>query len=291
VKIFVSYSRRDADFAQQVYDYFKDSGHDIFTDVNNIKLGDVWSNTIENNISNCDVFVIIVTHAALRSPEVEKEVLSAKTQNKKIIPAVHKSVQYNDIKWDLNKIQGIEFEDKYELARTLYLKIANNQGEKASNPSLTVSRRQRSNLKIIIPIVAVGAIIGLTIIIIINQTRQPGQPEQTEQVPTTREELGNVSVSIPQNAAASNGSSYIPSTLSVNTPTQVTWTNNDSVVHTVTSGSPFSRQTDSEGVGQLFDSGAIMPQGTFAHTFNETGAFEYYCILYPFSMSGQIIVN
>ncbi len=31
--------------------------HNIFTDINNIQVGDIWSNTIENNISTCDIFV------------------------------------------------------------------------------------------------------------------------------------------------------------------------------------------------------------------------------------------
>jgi hypothetical protein len=141
MKIFVSYSRKDPDFARQVYDYFKDSGHDIFTDVNNIKPGDVWSSTIENNISNCDVFVIIVTYAALSSPEVEKEVLNAKAQKKKIIPAIHNSVKYTDIKWDLNRIQGIEFEDKHELARSLDLKIIRNR-ERLAGLAEETGRRQ-----------------------------------------------------------------------------------------------------------------------------------------------------
>jgi NADH/NAD ratio-sensing transcriptional regulator Rex len=80
VEIFVSYSRRNSDFAQQIYEYFKDSDHDVFTGVNNIQLGDIWSDTIENNISNCDIFVIIVTHASLRSQEVEKELLQAQRE-------------------------------------------------------------------------------------------------------------------------------------------------------------------------------------------------------------------
>ena len=72
MKIFVSYSRRDAgDFAYQIHEHLKED-YDIFTDVNDIQIGDVWSNTIETNISNCDLFIIILTNAALKSPEVEQ---------------------------------------------------------------------------------------------------------------------------------------------------------------------------------------------------------------------------
>ena len=51
VKIFVSYSRRDAgDFAHQLNRHLSSFNYDIFTDVDSIKPGEIWSNTIESNI-------------------------------------------------------------------------------------------------------------------------------------------------------------------------------------------------------------------------------------------------
>ena len=49
--------------------------------------------------------------------------MQAQREKKIIIPCFHKNVRVDDIKWGLNKIQGIEFSDKYELARELYSKI------------------------------------------------------------------------------------------------------------------------------------------------------------------------
>ncbi len=124
MKIFVSYSRRDAgDFANQINRNLSIFKHDIFTDVDDIKAGEIWSNTIEENISNCDIFVVIVTHGALQSPHVENEILQAQRENKKIIPCFFRDIHPNIIKWGLEKIQGVEFSDKYELARDLYSKI------------------------------------------------------------------------------------------------------------------------------------------------------------------------
>lgn len=124
MKIFVSYSRRDAgDFANQVDIYLSSFKYDIFTDINDIRGGDVWSDTIETNISNCDIFVIIVTYGALQSEHVEREVLQAQKENKKILPCLFRRINLNEIKWGLERIQGVEFSDKYELARDLYSKI------------------------------------------------------------------------------------------------------------------------------------------------------------------------
>jgi hypothetical protein len=123
VKIFISYSRRDAgDFADRINEVLKEE-HDIFTDVDDIEPGAIWTNVIEENISRCDIFIVIVTFAALKSSEVEKEVLQALKKNKKIIPCVYRGIKINQLKWDLGKFQGIVFKDEYALAREIYQKI------------------------------------------------------------------------------------------------------------------------------------------------------------------------
>jgi tetratricopeptide (TPR) repeat protein len=128
VKIFVSYSRRDAgDFANQIQRHLSSFKYDIFTDVHSIKAGETWSNIIEENISKCDIFVAIVTYGALQSSHVENEVLQAQNEKKTIIPCFHKDISINDIKWGLEKIQGVEFDDKYELARNIRSKIADSK--------------------------------------------------------------------------------------------------------------------------------------------------------------------
>ena len=114
MEIFVSYSRRDADFAQHVYDYFEESEHVIFTDVNNIQMGDIWSDIIKDNISKCDVFAMIVTFASIRSKYIEREVLQAQRENKLIIPCFYKDIVESDVIWDLSSYQGVKFEDKYD---------------------------------------------------------------------------------------------------------------------------------------------------------------------------------
>ena len=78
---------------------------------------------------------------------------------------------------------------------------------------------------------------------------------------------------------------YDPSPLTVKAGTSVTWTNNDSSIHTVTSGLP-----EKGDVGTLFDSSLINPGMTFVHVFDKQGTFDYSCTLHPF-MHGQIIVK
>jgi plastocyanin len=72
---------------------------------------------------------------------------------------------------------------------------------------------------------------------------------------------------------------FSPVTLTISNGQTVTWTNMDSVSHTVTS---------TTGV---FDSGPISPGQTFSYTFNNAGTFEYSCTIHPTMQHGKVIVT
>jgi nitrite reductase (NO-forming) len=78
---------------------------------------------------------------------------------------------------------------------------------------------------------------------------------------------------------------YDPSPVTIKPGTSVTWTNNDSTLHTVSSGLP-----EQGAVGTLFDSSLIAPGKTFTHAFDKAGSFDYSCTLHPF-MRGQVVVK
>jgi plastocyanin len=76
---------------------------------------------------------------------------------------------------------------------------------------------------------------------------------------------------------------YLPYSITTSEHSSVTWTNDDSAVHTATSGIP------SDGPNGIFDSGAISPGSTFTNQFDEEGTFDYYCIAHPW-MTGNVVV-
>lgn len=71
---------------------------------------------------------------------------------------------------------------------------------------------------------------------------------------------------------------YVPGTLTIKVGTTVTWTNKDTVRHTVTSDNG------------LFDSGLFGKGETFSFTFTEAGTYTYHCTPHP-NMKGTIIVE
>jgi plastocyanin len=89
---------------------------------------------------------------------------------------------------------------------------------------------------------------------------------------------GGDSVTIsPGSSVPSNGKFFVPDTLTVSKGTTVSWTNGDSTLHTVTSGSPEAGNSGTE-----FDSSYLAAGKTFQHQFNTAGTFDYYCTLHPY---------
>jgi plastocyanin len=93
--------------------------------------------------------------------------------------------------------------------------------------------------------------------------------QTTTQPPGTQTQAAAVTI---QNLA------FSPSALTVPVGTTVTWTNNDSTAHTVTSKTG------------LFDSGIMNQGATFSFTFNNKGVFEYHCTIHT-TMNGTVTVE
>lgn len=77
---------------------------------------------------------------------------------------------------------------------------------------------------------------------------------------------------------------FLPSTVEIGVGGTVTWTNDDTAAHTVTSGSV------ENGPDGTFDSSIFMAGKTFEHTFDEAGEYNYFCIVHPW-MTGKVIVE
>jgi len=76
---------------------------------------------------------------------------------------------------------------------------------------------------------------------------------------------------------------YIPSTIVVEKGKSITWVNEDSSFHSVTSG------FYGEPTG-LFDSGYLDPYQSYTLYFDEFGTYDYFCTLHPW-MKAQVIVE
>ena len=93
------------------------------------------------------------------------------------------------------------------------------------------------------------------------------------------------SVSIVPNASTLGDKAYSPNPAEIKAGETVTWTNDDSQIHTATSGA-----VGAEDSGKVFDSSILSPKATFDFKFDQAGEYDYYCTLHP-QMLGKVIVS
>ena len=94
-------------------------------------------------------------------------------------------------------------------------------------------------------------------------------------------------VSVPAGSAVpgcdDTNECYLPFETNVAIGATVSWINDDSAAHTVTSGLPATP----DGV---FDSSLFMAGAVYEFTFDDAGTYDYYCMVHPW-MTGIVNVN
>jgi plastocyanin len=108
---------------------------------------------------------------------------------------------------------------------------------------------------------------------------------QNSTTTTGPQESGTISVSIVKDAALKGDKAYQPNPITVKVGQELIWTNDDSQIHTATSGT-----VGAEDSGTVFDSGILSPRASYSFTFDEPGDIPYYCTLHP-QMVGTVTVS
>ena len=110
-------------------------------------------------------------------------------------------------------------------------------------------------------------------------------------VSVSAQQSGGSKVSIVEGASTMADKAFDPSPANVKVGDTITWTNNDSTPHTVTSG----KGSSEPNMGKDFDSSPglktfLLPHQTFSHKFDTAGEFPYFCQLHP-TMVGTVVVS
>ncbi|MFF7356492.1 MULTISPECIES: cupredoxin domain-containing protein [Streptomyces] len=91
---------------------------------------------------------------------------------------------------------------------------------------------------------------------------------------------GTTAAPVSADTVAIKNFAFSPATLKIKAGTTVTWTNEDTDAHTVTSA----------GSGGPLHSPALATHGTYTHTFTKPGSYGYVCTIHPF-MTGTVEVT
>ncbi|MGW7821071.1 cupredoxin domain-containing protein [Streptomyces puniciscabiei] len=117
-----------------------------------------------------------------------------------------------------------------------------------------------------------------------GQHRLAGMPGSSASpgmtMPTTSPGRTTAATPVSADTVAIKNFAFSPATLRVKAGTTVTWTNQDTDAHTVTSTGP----------GGPLHSPALATHGTYTHTFTRPGSYAYVCTIHPF-MTGTVEVT
>lgn len=83
--IFISYSRKDEEYVNRLVESLENEGFEVWID-RALLTGDTWTQVINHKIDTCDAFVVVMTDSSKESKWVNREVLYALQEGKKIFP-------------------------------------------------------------------------------------------------------------------------------------------------------------------------------------------------------------
>jgi hypothetical protein len=109
-RIFVSYSRKDADFARKLAKSLSDLGADVWIDVEDIPAGLKWSSAIQQGLQTSEAMIVVISPDSMASTNVEDEWQYYLDQKKPLIPVLFNPA---DLHFQLSRIQYIDFHNQY----------------------------------------------------------------------------------------------------------------------------------------------------------------------------------
>jgi hypothetical protein len=113
-RIFVSYSRKDENFARKLATALSTAGYDLWIDVDDIPAGMNWNPAIQTGLQRMQVLIVVVSPDSMVSPKVLDEMDYAWTHGKRIIPLLYRPA---DMRYPLKQMQYIDFHnDTFERA-------------------------------------------------------------------------------------------------------------------------------------------------------------------------------
>ncbi len=104
--IFISYSRKDIDFARKLAEDLEKAGYDVWWDITDLRGGDDWVRSLPAAIESSQFFIIVLTPNSIKSEWVQKEYTQALNLRKKIVPLMF---EFCNVPFALNTINYVNF--------------------------------------------------------------------------------------------------------------------------------------------------------------------------------------
>ena len=161
LKVFLSYSRRDLDFVEQLAADLKKTGLDVWYDLSGLDGGAPWRKAIEKAIRASDVVVVVLSPDSVNSQWVEREYLFASNHGKKVIPVLYKQCELPLYYLNVHYIdfQGNKYKRNFDALLENLQGGLERQGEIEAIPASQTAKPRNQKM-----FVGVGGLIGLLIV-------------------------------------------------------------------------------------------------------------------------------
>src|SRR5687768_17743046 len=101
--IFISYSRSDLDFAQNIVDALAAQNLEMWIDWKSIPKGEDWEQEIYRGIEEADTFLFLISPDSIKSEICNKEIAHAVKNNKRVIPIVVRDADVKNFFYEISK--------------------------------------------------------------------------------------------------------------------------------------------------------------------------------------------
>jgi TIR domain len=118
-RVFISYSRRDGDWAQAFAQSLEKFGLEVWIDRLNVVPGQPWPARFEKALRESDVIAVVVNPAEALGPNLFFEVGAAVGMGKRLVPIFPKEYELSELPYPLRVRQGILRETPDETAKKL----------------------------------------------------------------------------------------------------------------------------------------------------------------------------
>jgi TPR repeat protein len=119
LKVFVSYSREDADFANELVPGLELCGFDAYLDKEDIAPGEPWESRLGRLIRDADTVVFVLSPNSIRSKHCMWEVTETVRLSKRLLPIVRRHVPDDEVPEQLRRLNYIFFTDDRSFTKCL----------------------------------------------------------------------------------------------------------------------------------------------------------------------------
>lgn len=177
-QVFISYSRRDLQFIEQLVSDLKQTGIDVWYDLTGLEGGARWRLEIQKAIQASDYVIVVLSPHSIESEWVEREHLYANNLKKKILPLMYRECELPMSYLDLNYIdvQGENYSLNFDKIKRFLDTVpsadtsTDTPAARRKGPLERISSAKRSTISFFAIFGAV-AVLSLVAILLLNNAR------------------------------------------------------------------------------------------------------------------------